>query len=1641
MYKNYREKFHFAQQPSSIINKYETKVNLEGKMNFQEFLNLLLNWVIICRCNNLKTTNSIFSILLHYITTSSNMAILQHFLDNMEEMIQTDGSKSNSSLYCSKLFYNWVLETGFHFFILKNRKYKNINSIYFGKLVKDCDDELIKKADKVYETLINIHQSLVICFLQGEKKDENNFGHLLSWAHYYQFICNSCQTDEKEKEFFINSLESYIRLLFTKALQKATDSFTNCSIENKENLTIFSNVIYEYVCVFNNFLNIILNSEGFLDLNKKIQSFSFPSFFVDWFSSVEQSQEKNLQENDIWSNFKIYEQLVTIIKGIDPNFSKSLNLNVNTIRETVYGNKEIKEINQFIKTLTILTFSSEIREEKIKNKDSDKSKIIEEQQPSFERKNISILKIVCNFLQISLQTQVKQTYLTFFEKILFYVIIGSTAINYGNKKKQINNIAFINEMCSQVISFGLMFLFDLVTNKKTNEVVKQSYINSLNVICFLINSILTYKKVNHIASSPLYKLFKEEIGIKTPIEELKFQNNDINEFKNCYLDSEGNLLEFWEVNFKQNKKIENKIKGYFNKLIIKNNCELELFEITRIIPLYDYFDWDKLSQFNKNIQYHIINNSKTRNCIYNIGEIKILLTPWYHHLEYDKYYSHIHLFIKSVVKNFLEKFEIKDIEKEKANKEMIKKYRKIKTLLFSWNGLWSNKQAFYTFPRKFKQKIINHYSRDMTNPLLGPILDIDYYLPVFRYYDKKTLFNKEKIDDNQSLDNKSDKRDYYYVDLNISEILNKFENQNIIKKAPNYNWYMYGLYQSQFGGDLWIRFYQKKSKKYLQKDIIKKGYKCCLVKKTHHIMGTLIFNSDELVFEYDNQEDKMAFYEGNSDDLNYDDQTNACFGSFFILYKRDNDNLCLKIKYEDINFFLKKRYFYRANSIEIFTGKQKSYYFHFKNYEERKSAFIQLSQKFKNKDEIKMNPKTLDYAYGIINKNRKYKNDKIYTNFGDILSNWREHMISSFELLMWCNIFSNRSYRDLTQYPVFPWPITNFGGEKIVLPNNYRCFKLPMGMQEFNEKSKERIALFKEEYANMEAEAKALQKEEDFEHITPTGDERKSKNSCKIKDDSEVPHFYGTHYSNPIYVSHYLSRLFPFTQLRIELQGDNFDTAERLFTSMEITFESAVTHKADVRELIPEFFFLPEMFYNINNLNFGIKDTDVSLPPWAKGSAYKFVSRLRRILDKDETELQSWIDLIFGCKQNGKAAIEACNIFLNSSYYSNVKLEGIPEISLAKYYMKLAEVGLIPAQLFAKIMPSKKPKFLCQITSKKNQLKKVGYSTKSLINSLDGVFNPLAFKFFGTENHLVILNENYFKCTVKLSGIVLSVQNLSSINSEKSNYSRGLSGIISSIINPTIILKNGTRIIQGGLWNGTMLDFDKGKVTVIHNNVDHSPIVALINDDDENFVIAGTKRGSVIIYDIVDSKPLKPHKKLHNHNDEIIVLVVNKNLQILGTSSYDRTVNIYTMPTFKFINSIKLSIIPTVVAFSSTPSPSFVAGNSTSFYAFTINGTPLDIKWAIEKEIKKRINCYCTFRDLLNKEYLILGYNHGVIQIRKLPSLKLYDEIDVTTPVMKIVINFDGTFIVAYGKNDFFIINNTYSINQNTSNNLAYLGF
>ena len=68
------------------------------------------------------------------------------------------------------------------------------------------------------------------------------------------------------------------------------------------------------------------------------------------------------------------------------------------------------------------------------------------------------------------------------------------------------------------------------------------------------------------------------------------------------------------------------------------------------------------------------------------------------------------------------------------------------------------------------------------------------------------------------------------------------------------------------------------------------------------------------------------------------------------------------------------------------------------------------------------------------------------------MQDWQSHNISNLEFLMWLNIYAGRSLNDLTQYPVFPWLITNYSGNEIDSKKDYRDLSLPMGMLGLSEK-------------------------------------------------------------------------------------------------------------------------------------------------------------------------------------------------------------------------------------------------------------------------------------------------------------------------------------------------------------------------------------------------------------------------------------------------------------------------------------------------------------------------------------------------------------------------------------------------------------
>jgi len=88
-----------------------------------------------------------------------------------------------------------------------------------------------------------------------------------------------------------------------------------------------------------------------------------------------------------------------------------------------------------------------------------------------------------------------------------------------------------------------------------------------------------------------------------------------------------------------------------------------------------------------------------------------------------------------------------------------------------------------------------------------------------------------------------------------------------------------------------------------------------------------------------------------------------------------------------------------------------------------------------------------------------------------------------------------------------------------------------------------------------------------------------------------------------------------------------------------------------MKEFIPEFYYLPEMFLNSNRyplgrMQLGQVVDNAGLPPWAKGSAYEFV-RINHLALKSEyvsQNLHHWINLMFSFKQRGPEA-QAHNVF------------------------------------------------------------------------------------------------------------------------------------------------------------------------------------------------------------------------------------------------------------------------------------------------------------------------------------------------------------------------------------------------------------
>uniref|UniRef100_A0A665U108 Neurobeachin-like 1 n=1 Tax=Echeneis naucrates TaxID=173247 RepID=A0A665U108_ECHNA len=678
-----------------------------------------------------------------------------------------------------------------------------------------------------------------------------------------------------------------------------------------------------------------------------------------------------------------------------------------------------------------------------------------------------------------------------------------------------------------------------------------------------------------------------------------------------------------------------------------------------------------------------------------------------------------------------------------------------------------------------------------------------------------------------------------------------------------------------------------------------------------------------------------------------------------------------------------RRYNLRRSALEIFLIDQTNYFLNFKK-EVRNKVYSRMLLLRSLSLYGTRSPQELLKASGLTQK-------------------WVNREISNFDYLMQLNTIAGRTYNNLAQYPVFPWILADYTSEELDLsdPRVFRDLSKPVAV--LNERN-----------------AKAVrEKYESFEDPTGTIDR----------------FHYGTHYSNAAGVMHYLIRVEPFTSLHIQLQSGRFDCADRQFHSIPATWQTLMDNPNDVKELIPEFFYFPEFLENQNGFDLGClqiskeRVNDVILPKWAK-TPEDFIYKHRKALESEyvSAHLHEWIDLIFGYKQRGPAAVEALNVFYYCTYEGAVDLDAITDEKERKAVEgMISNFGQTPCQLLKEPHPVRLSQE--EVEKRKAQLDSCPLNMFEHLSDLKSFFVegisdnvPLvkavvpknqshSFISQGSPDTMVTVSQN---CLIGTHGWLPYNKNISNYFTfikdptvSNTKAQRFLSGPFAPGVEVTaglfVVSHDGKLLFSGGHWDNSLRVTSLVKGKTVGQHIRHMDIVTCLSTDHCGIhLISGSRDTTCMVWQVLQQggAPLglhpKPVQVLYGHTDEVVSVSISTELDMAVSGSRDGTVIIHTVRRGQYMrclrppcdSSLPLSILHLTVSWEGhLLVHTCVEGKATlkdknALHLYSVNG-----KHLCSEPLKEQVTDMC-----VSGEYVIIGSEQGYLSVRDLYSLSLCAE-------------------------------------------------
>ncbi|CAG8498804.1 10181_t:CDS:10 [Paraglomus occultum] len=686
----------------------------------------------------------------------------------------------------------------------------------------------------------------------------------------------------------------------------------------------------------------------------------------------------------------------------------------------------------------------------------------------------------------------------------------------------------------------------------------------------------------------------------------------------------------------------------------------------------------------------------------------------------------------------------------------------------------------------------------------------------------------------------------------------------------------------------------------------------------------------------------------------------------------------------DIREIHLRKYMLRRSAIELFLTDQTNYFFNFPEVKDRSKLYAKI---------IALRPPNMI--------NQDIRSPVALFNKSNLTRRWQQHEISNFEYLMHLNSIAGRSFNDLTQYFVFPWILSDYTSSEIDLsdPKVYRDLSKPVGALNVD-----RLAQFVDRFENFE---------------DPTG---------RVK-----PFLYGTHYSSAATVACYLIRLEPYTSVHIALQGGKFDHADRQFHSIAGAWDSCLNASGDVRELIPEFFYLPEFLTNHNNFDLGVRQdgqrlNEVVLPKWAK-TPEEFIRIHREALESDyvSENLHHWIDLIFGYKQTGEEAIKAHNLFYYLTYEGGINIDGIRDEAERKAIeQQIYYFGQTPTQLLTKPHPRRH--------SRKDLLK------RDILTFKDNCNRYLVQLISKRLRYLAVANMAVDTLTTAPLQQIITMDEEGVIGRHNITYNAAEEIPFTVVVDPMIehktrlmtpfcydalisprcfaVSKDGKVLISCGHWNNTV----KITLTETGKTIDslsgHEDIITAVGmSEDGKTLVTGSRSSKVLSWDVhvtgdngflfIDKK--KPVHAFYGHDDEITCVAANAEHDVLLSGSKDGTCIVHSLRNAQYVRTLcpfdNTESSVEIVCISKDANLILYTEHNDEYYlhTYSINGKLLNYV-----EISGKLNDMTVSTE---RNVLLTSDDKGQITIYDALSLNLYFEYDIPLVGRSIALSNNQIFV------------------------------